>query len=483
MISRGIWFHLAVGAVLAAIVALARTVEGGPDPFPDYAARIVGGEIPYRDYPLEYPPLALFPLVMPRILGGADGYAAAFFTLAAAFALLTGFALLRLARLGWSRLGGGTPREALLMYTALALAGIVLVVWRFDLYAAMFAAFATLALAMRHSGWAGAALGLGTMAKIFPAFLMPVFFAYYAFRRDRVGLTYLVGGFAFSVAASLAEIILVAGPRQAFSWLSYQNRRGVEIESVHGGLALLGDVLGGPTANIGFGFGSYEVTSPLLQPLELPLLMLGVALVVGVVVGGLASFREDMRVHRTVRPQTLITYVVATLLLIIVTNKVLSPQYMMWILPFVPLLPFRYASLFMVAMVLTTIEYPLGFTGLRRLDPTMVWVLNVRNVLLIALLVWLIEPGLELLRPRRSQRVAMLEKPPSKPAETPNISSPIASRRRLGAMTVISNPAKATVAILATVRPGRPTSLARRTTTGFASAPIPWRSIITRNDA
>ena len=451
---------------MGGIVMLARPMEGGPDPFPDYAEHIFDGAIPYRDFPLEYPPLALFPIVMPRVIGGVDGYAAAFLLLSIGFALAVAFAVIRLADLGWSEAGSGTSQETVLVYTGLATAGILLVAWRFDLYAAMFGIFAVLAVAMRHSGWAGAALGLGTMAKIFPAFLIPVFFAYYAFRRDRVGAVNLVGGFLFAVVASLAEIMIVAGPRQALSWLSYQNRRGVEIEIVHGGLALLGDVLGGPKANIDFGFGSYEVTSALLEPLELPLLIMGVALVIGVVIAGVATFRDDVRLSGTVQPQTLITYIVATLLVVIVTNKVLSPQYLLWLLPFVPLLRLRYSAALLVAMVLTTIEYPLGFLQLRGLDPTMVWILNVRNLLLVGLLIWLILPGLELLRPRRArvrsdQSVAMLEMPPTSPAETPNINNPMARRLRWGAIRIISSAAKVTVAILARVRPGRPSWLAR----------------------
>ena len=41
---------------------------GEPPRYFDFAGRILGGLVPYRDAPLEYPPLALVPWVLPRLL-------------------------------------------------------------------------------------------------------------------------------------------------------------------------------------------------------------------------------------------------------------------------------------------------------------------------------------------------------------------------------------------------------------------------------
>ncbi|HUR16583.1 MAG TPA: glycosyltransferase family 87 protein [Candidatus Limnocylindrales bacterium] len=465
MIVRGVWVHLLLGAAMAVVVIGINAPEGGLDPFPEYAERIVTGGIPYRDYPFEYPPLALFPLAMPRLLAGANDYIPAFAVLSFVFAVATTIAVGLVARRGWSGAGNGTTAETGLVFGGLALAALPLILFRFDIFAAMFAALALLAVAFRRPGWVGAALGFGALVKIFPAFLLPVVFLYYVFNRERTAAVHLVAGFVVSTAAVLAEVAIYAGPRQTLAWLTYQDRRGVEIESIHGSLAMLGDVLGGPASTITFGFGSYEVTSALLDPLGVPLLLLGVTLVVGVIAGALASFRHDVRRLGRVQVSTLVTYLTATVLLIIVTNKVLSPQYMVWLFPFAPLLRLRHSLTLLVAQLLTTIEYPLAFADLRALDPKLVWLVNLRNAILIGLLIWLIVPGLALLRPRRGQTqgqsVAMLEMPPRSPAETPNMSNPMASRLRCGAIRVRSSAAKVTVATLARVRPGRPSSLAR----------------------
>ena len=45
---------------------------------------------------------------------------------------------------------------------------------------------------------------------------------------------------------------------------------------------------------------------------------------------------------------TLINFLLATLLLVMLANKVLSPQYIAWLLPFGALLPWRKTALLLV---------------------------------------------------------------------------------------------------------------------------------------
>ena len=83
----------------------------------------------------------------------------------------------------------------------------------------------------------------------------------------------------------------------------------------------------------------------------------------------------------------------------ILANKVLSPQYLVWLLPFAALLPGPQALLLVAASVLTTIEYPILFDALRSIDPFPVLVVNVRNAMLLALFVWILVDS-----ERRSER-------------------------------------------------------------------------------
>jgi len=114
----------------------------------------------------------------------------------------------------------------------------------------------------------------------------------------------------------------------------------------------------------------------------------GVALVAAM----LFSFRRDVREMRAVQPMTIVQYSLATLLLVMLANKVLSPQYVVWALPFVPLLGVRKSVLFLVIVVLTTVEYPLSFRSLVHLEAVPVIVVNIRNALLVAFFVWIVIP-------------------------------------------------------------------------------------------
>jgi hypothetical protein len=85
-----------------------------------------------------------------------------------------------------------------------------------------------------------------------------------------------------------------------------------------------------------------------------------------------------------------VRFAAAAILAFILPSKVLSPQYLIWLVPFIASLDRQEAGavrwLFLLACVATTVEY----AGTRRLSSFDSWaiaVLNVRNMLLVALFV------------------------------------------------------------------------------------------------
>lgn len=461
-VRRLVTVQLLIGILTAALAALVGLREGDPLVFLPIADRIVGGAIPYRDFPVEYPPVALLHIVLPRVLVGLHAsplaYQLVFGLISLALTIAAGWVVVRLARLRWS---AQPERETLGIFLAMALALWPSVIWRFDIMPALLTVAAVLAVARGQPGWAGLGLGLGTAVKLYPAFLAPVLGAYYLVGRRWKSMALLGFGLIVTVGAIVAQFYLIAGS-DSLSFLFYQRDRGVEIESVIGGLALLADSFAGIDAHVSFAFGSFQVTSPAVQALATPGLIFQALLIVSLVGGGAYAFINEARRRGTVAPATLVAYVVATLLVVMLANKVFSPQYMCWLLPFGALLPARKALLLLVACVLTTLVYPLWFDALRAGVPIVVLVLNLRNLLMLALFVWLVFPRRE--RGSKAsadhQIDAMLEKPPRRPAATPNISRPIASRRCRGRMTTIRSAAKPTIAIFASVSPGKPASSA-----------------------
>jgi hypothetical protein len=444
---------MAIGVVVTLGVTIARPKDGGPQVFFEMASKVASGLVPYRDFDLEYPPLALVPLTVPRLLGGHSeaSYQVPFLIFAFITTLAVGACIVWLADRGWSAL----PRNgSLIAFAALFLAATPQVLWRFDIFAALFTVIALVAVASGRPASAGFALALGTAVKLYPAFLVPVLFAYYAFGRKWRSAGMVAFGFVALIAALGALLIFVAG-KDAFTFLTYQEDRGIELESVLGGLVLLAHNLFHTRTLITFGFGSFQVESPLIATLTpinaVVILALGAVLAICLAL----AFDRDWRRYGIVTPMTLISFLTATLLLVMIANKVLSPQYVSWLLPFGALLPWRKSLLLVVICALTTYEYPIAFDALRKFETVAVLALNLRNVLLVVMFFWLVLPQRRE-RPDEAQIEATFEMPPSKPAATPNISSAIASFLRLGAIRNMSRAAKPTVAILASVSPGKP---------------------------
>ncbi len=451
--------ELIIGAASVVAFVVAKVREGGAWEFRAMADRVADGLVPYRDFPFEYPPLALLQIVLPRLLapGSDDAYTQLFIGISLAVTLGTAVALVWLAARRWSAESVGYTQLALF---SLVLAAWPMVIWRFDIMPAFLTLLALVAVAANRPAWAGLALGLGTAMKLYPVLLLPVLVVFYVFSGRRRSAALALLGFLAIVVSTAAMLFVLAG-EDGFTFLTYQAERGLEIESVLAGIVLLAHNLIGAEAVTTFDFGSVQVESPLIETLSLPnqlaLLALGVALAMSL----LASFRADSRrrADGSVGGQTLIRYIVATLLLAMIANKVLSPQYVAWLIPFGALLPRRQSLVLVVICALTTLIYPLFFATLRDFNGWSISLLNIRNLLLLMLFLWLIVPRRS--RAGEGQSEAMFEKPPSRPALTPNISSPIASRRLLGAITAIKSAANATVTTFAKVSPGRPISSAR----------------------
>ena len=346
---------LAIGAAVAAFVFLAQPNEGDPPVFMGIANRVASGEIPYRDFPVEYPPLALLPLVLPRLLAGSDSpqiYQTWFSAISLCFAVATGAAVGWLARRGWS---ASPTSDTLATFAGLALASAPLVLWRFDIVPAFMTTLALVAVASGRPSWSGATLGLGALTKVYPALIAPVFVASYLFRRRFKSGALVVAGFVVAAGLVVGEVVVVAGA-SAFSFLEYQVDRGVEMESIVGGIALLAHVVSGAHVRIFLGFGSWQVDSPVIRPLAIPNVIFTALVVTALVAGWLYSTRQDQLRHAGMRRGTLMKYLLATVIALLITNKVLSPQYVIWLLPFAALMPRRMTWMMLAIFVLTVVS-------------------------------------------------------------------------------------------------------------------------------
>src|SRR5665811_1471249 len=216
----------------------------------------------------------------------------------------------------------------------------------------------------RRPGAAGVALGLGTMLKLYPVALLPVLGAYAFARRDRAGFVRLLVGCASVVVLVMAAAWVLAGPA-SLRWLIYQQERGLQIESLGAGLLLGLHVLVGQPLDVAYAVGSVQVRAP-----GSDLLVAASPIALAVLRGGVSA--------------------AAAIAVLLVGSKVLSVQYVIWLLPFAILLPRRMRWLLLAVTALSTAIYTTDYTGLWRLETPVIAALLVRNVLLAVIAAWLV---------------------------------------------------------------------------------------------
>jgi uncharacterized membrane protein len=382
--------HLLVGGAMTLLMLVIQPREGDPLPFLPTADKLAAGGMAYRDVTSEYPPLALVHMTLPRLLGGTSHahYQTWFSVISIALFLATLVTVYWIARQRWS---AESRWDAAAMFIGLGGALIPLVIWRFDILPAFLSSVALAAWIARRPGWSGLSLGLGTMAKIFPVFLGPVFFVAAVVERRWKEAALMTAAGAITVAVVLSGPVLVAGTK-AFSYILYQENRGIEIESIAGGLAAWYGAFQHTGTLVSLGFGSWQISSIQLHYLAQPIAAFNVIVVVLTILAAGVSFLRDKREFGEIQAGTMVKYLAATVFVLMLTNKVLSPQYLVWLLPFAALMPGRQSLLFLAISVITVFVYPLNFTGLLHLERPEVFALNVRNLLLVVAFLWVVLP-------------------------------------------------------------------------------------------
>jgi hypothetical protein len=355
-----------------------------------YSLDLLRGQVPYRDFAMEYPPLALLPFTLPRlVVFGQDlsfeTYVRLFLLENVVFSTLVGLAL------AWT-LAPWRPRRAvpaLAIYTLFVAIVAPLLPWRYDLFPALLTALALLCVVRGRPSWAGLWLGLGVAAKLYPVVLLPIVGAYYLARADWRALIRVALGFAAALLLTLLPFAFV-GPASLASFLRYHEMRGLQVESLPAGVIILAHVFGLVAAKLNFNYGALHLVSPLATP-ALRWLPLALLAIYGVVlVAALARFRHEQVASGAISNESLVAYLAAALLTFIVTNKVFSPQYLIWLLPFAPLLRRRQAALFAAICAITIVLFPFDYDDLLAMHLLPVLLLNLRNALVVALLAWLL---------------------------------------------------------------------------------------------
>jgi hypothetical protein len=343
-----------------------------------------------------------------------------------------------------------TRRHALVyaVYLIVGAAGTLLA--RFDLIPALLTLAALWATQRRRFGWAYALIALGILTKLYPAFLLPiVMIAQWraATARARIKgyapIEKLVGRWwwdrptivfrrlwaqpatpRLAAGAGLCAAIIALGfwaalaisPTGALSGFNYAGARPLQIESTPATLLWLGTLLGIP-AHPDYSFVSLNYVGPLdiiLKPLSLVALLALCLLVYWRQAQGRLTVGQAF---------------VACLCAVLATNKIFSPQYLIWLLPVVAAVE-GFDLLWLAICVLTTLNYPIIYQMRHPIwtvpyTPEFMPVLAVRNLLLLYVTARAIigprrvSPALSLTSQRIEEALKPVERVEATPAPEP----------------------------------------------------------------
>lgn len=341
---------------------------------------LVGGTVPGISGDWIYPAVALVPILLVGAFGSLIDYTLGWGILitlldAVAFAVLV---------------GRGRSRGRLLaawfwLAAILALGGVGM--FRLDAVTVPLAVAGSLWLAGRP--WLGSALlSVATWIKVWPAALLAA--AVIAVRRRSA----IVGGAVVVSIVVVAAVVLAGGGAHLLGFVGDQTSRGLQIEAPVSTVYMLLAGAGVPGAAVVYDaeLVTFQVTGPGLDAViavMTPVLVLGMLALAAV--GAYKAWRGAAFA-------SLFPPLAAALVLgFIVLNKVGSPQYMTWVIA--PLAMglvldrrrwLRPAGLALVMLALTQLIFPFWYDAILALVPAAVALLVVRNVLLVALFVWVV---------------------------------------------------------------------------------------------
>lgn len=190
-------------------------------------------------------------------------------------------------------------------------------------------------------------------------------------------------------AGVIAALLLLGADSEILGFLTEQTGRGLQIEAVAATPFLWLAVTGAARIEYSFEILTFQITAPGVDAVAAVLTPLMAVCVLAVAAVGALKAIRGARFARLFPPLAL-----ALVTLLIVTNKVGSPQFQTWLIaPTILWLVLdrvraRVPAVVVLALcLLTCLVYPIGYDALLRADTLSVAVLTVRNVLLIVLLV------------------------------------------------------------------------------------------------
>jgi hypothetical protein len=288
-------------------------------------------------------------------------------------------------------LEAGTRRTAAALGFA-AVAPLLLgsvVLSRFDLWpAALVTGSLAAFVAGRHRLGAGV-LGVAVSAKLFPAVLAPVAAVWIWRRRGRREALVCLGVFAAVLALCFGPFLVLA-PHGLWHSITTQTSRPLQLESFSAAVLLAAHAAGGLGITMRSSHGSQNLVGSAPDALAAVQTVVQAAALV-------ATWVWFARGRAT--PERLVRASATAVCAFVAFGKVLSPQFLIWLIPLVPLVRGRRglaaSGLLAVALVVTQAWFPFRYWELAlSFDPVASWLVLARDLVLVGLFAVLSWPAM-----------------------------------------------------------------------------------------
>jgi hypothetical protein len=334
--------------------------SGDIQTFQQYANNIAHGLIPYINFYPEYPPFALFFMYLPYLVDKNP------ITYLLWFGVLVTLAIILGALFIW--LQGRDIKKIYLFGFLLFLlqaSPYQFIYQRFDIFVAILT-FASVyfffKLKNESLGWFS--LFIATMTKIFPIVLFPLFFL--KTKRKWLSLWFIVPMAIFNL------FLIWATKGQYLTSITIQGTRSAEVQSFISTFPIGTHLFFGAKLSGFFAVSTWNLEIPKQLLRNLRFLIFGL-LVIPFVISYLKKTIYSFNSTRL--SAILITG-------FILANIVFCPQYLIWLIPFVPFLDLGEIGIFVIIVAITTSIFNLPFDSSKQND----WIylmLFIRNVLLV----------------------------------------------------------------------------------------------------
>ncbi len=318
-------FLVACIAYLAAVDCLGIETEVMRDRYWKNAYPLFHGEMPV----MEYPPFALVFFAIPGLIpGGPWEYNIAY--VAEVFVVVViGLYLVR--RLAGDM--GFDPLRSMALYMMFILLLIEFVTDRYDIFPMVLTLASLVMFVEKRYGWAFMLLAVGMMTKLYPAVIVPIYMIWMFGKSDCKGAFRGAAVFALT-AVIIAGAFWLAEPETLTGFLGYHSDRPLQLESVAASVLYPLSVIGLFDARIQLfadnDFGSDNLIGAFpdaAASLLMPLMALSIAVLWLVCLVRRRRFSSG-------GTGAIALAALMALMLFLTVNKVLSAQYLVWLVPF-----------------------------------------------------------------------------------------------------------------------------------------------------